>query len=64
MTIQELINELQHAVDKLGFDSDATVLIDTIDNNYGVVHQGSDICLDNDSSCMQLISINLYKEKS
>ena len=64
MTIQELINELQHAVDKLGFDSDATVLIDTIDNNYGVVHQTADICLDNDSSCMQLISINLYKEKS
>ena len=62
MTIQELINELQYSIDELGFDSDATVLIDIIDNDYGLVDQTSNILLDKDSSCMQLISINAYKE--
>jgi len=62
MTIQELINELQYSIDKLGFDANATVLVDTIDDSYGVIDQTADILLDNDSSCMQLISINAYRK--
>tara|TARA_Y100001937_G_scaffold104443_1_gene144409 strand:+ start:256 stop:447 length:192 start_codon:yes stop_codon:yes gene_type:complete len=61
MTIQELINELQYSIDELGFDAEATVLVDTIDNSYGVIDQTADILLDKDSSCMQLISINAYR---
>ena len=64
MTIQELINELQYSIDELGFDSNATVLIDTIDNDYGLVDQTSDILVDNDSSCMQLLSINAYVKET
>tara|TARA_R110000737_G_scaffold168636_1_gene194911 strand:+ start:457 stop:657 length:201 start_codon:yes stop_codon:yes gene_type:complete len=59
MTIQELIDELKRSIDELGFDSDATVLIDVVDNE-GLADQTSNILVDNDSSCMQLISINAY----
>ena len=62
MTILELINELKYSIDELGFDADVIVLIDTIDKSYGVIDQTADILLDNDSSCMQLISINAYRK--
>jgi len=59
LTIQKLINELQRSVDELGFDSNATVLIDVIDDQ-GIAYQTSDILVDNDSCCLQLLSINAY----
>lgn len=59
LTIQKLINQLQRSVDELGFDLDATVLIDVIDDQ-GIAYQTSDIFVDNDSCCLQLLSINAY----
>ena len=59
LTIQKLIKELQRSVDELGFDSNATVLIDVIDDQ-GIAYQTSDILVDNDSCCLQLLSINAY----
>jgi len=63
LTIQKLINELQRSVDELGFDLDATILIDVIDNQ-GIAYQTSDILVDNDSCCLQLLSINAYVKEN
>ena len=63
LTIQKLIKELQRSVDELGFDSNATVLIDVIDEQ-GIAYQTSDILVDNDSCCLQLLSINAYVEEN
>jgi hypothetical protein len=62
MTIQELIDELKRCIDKEGFDSNALVLIDVMDDE-GLAHQTSDTLVDFDSSCKQLLSINAYVEE-
>ena len=62
MTVQELINELEYSIKELGFNPNATVLIDVM-NNEGLENQTSSILVDNDSSCMDLLSINAYIEE-
>ena len=62
MTIQELINELEHSIKELGFNPNATVLIDVM-NNEGLENQTSSVLVDNSSSCMDLLSINAYVEE-
>jgi hypothetical protein len=62
MTIQELINELKRCIDEEGFDSDALVLIDVI-NDEGLAYQTPNTLVDFDSSCKQLLSINAHVEE-
>lgn len=62
MTVQELINELEYSIKELGFNPNATVLIDVM-NNEGLENQTSSILVDNGSSCMDLLSINAYIEE-
>ena len=62
MTVQELINELEYSIKELRFNPNATVLIDVM-NNEGLENQTSSILVDNDSSCMDLLSINAYIEE-
>ena len=62
MTVQELINELEYSIKELGFNPNATVLIDVM-NNEGLENQTSSILVDNDSSCIDLLSINAYIEE-
>ena len=57
MTIQELINELQHSIDELGFNKDTYVVFD-IQNSEGVIDQTDNIDLDN-SSCKEILPINI-----
>jgi len=59
MTIQELINELEYSIKELGFNPNTTVLIDVMDSE-GLTNQTANVEVDNDSSCMDLISINAY----
>ena len=40
MTVQELINELEYSIKELGFNPNATVLIDVMDNE-GLENQKS-----------------------
>ena len=61
MTIQELIDELKRCIDEEGFDSDALVLIDVIDDG-GLAHQTPNTLVDFYSSCKQLLSINAHVE--
>ena len=62
MTVQELINELEYSIKELGFNPNATVLIDVM-NNEGLENQTSSVLVDNSSSCMDLLSINAYVEE-
>tara|TARA_R100001086_G_scaffold113844_1_gene58143 strand:+ start:251 stop:445 length:195 start_codon:yes stop_codon:yes gene_type:complete len=62
MTIQELINELEHSIKELGFNPNATVLIDIMDSK-GLTNQITNVEVDNDSSCMDLLSINAYTKE-
>jgi hypothetical protein len=62
MTVQELINELEYSIKELGFNPNATVLIDVM-NNEGLENQTSSVLVDNSSSCMDLLSINAYIEE-
>jgi len=57
MTIQELINELQHSIDNLGFKKNALVVFDVQDSN-GVIDQTDNIDID-DSSCKEILPINI-----
>ena len=60
MTIQELIDELEYSIKELKFNSNATILIDIIENVDGLTEQISEVLVDNDSSCKDLLSINAY----
>ena len=57
MTIQELINELQHSINELGFSKDTHVVFD-VQNSEGVIDQTDNIDLDN-SSCKEILPINI-----
>lgn len=61
MTIQELINELQHSIDNLGFKKNALVVFDVQDLE-GVIDQTDSIDID-DSSCKQILPINIRLKK-
>ena len=61
MTIQELINELQHSIDNLGFKKNALVVFDVQDLE-GVIDQTDNIDID-DSSCKQILPINIRLNK-
>jgi hypothetical protein len=60
MTIQELIDELQYSIKELDFNPNATILIDIIENVDGLTDQTSEVLVDNDSVCKDLLSINAY----
>jgi len=60
MTIQELIDELEYSIKELDFNPNATILIDIIENVDGLTEQISEVLVDNDSSCKDLLSINAY----
>ena len=60
MTIQELINELEYSIKELEFNPNATILIDIIENVDGLTEQTSEVLVDNDSVCKDLLSINAY----
>ena len=60
MTIQELIDELEYSIKELEFNPNATILIDIIENVDGLTEQTSEILVDNDSVCKDLLSINAY----
>jgi len=60
MTIQELIDELQYSIKELDFNPNATILIDIIENVDGLTEQTSEVLVDNDSVCKDLLSINAY----
>jgi len=57
MTIQELIIELQHSIDNLGFKKNALVVFDVQDSE-GVIDQTDSIDID-DSSCKEILPINI-----
>ena len=57
MTIQELIVELQHSIDNLGFKKNALVVFDVQDLE-GVIDQTDSIDID-DSSCKEILPINI-----
>ena len=57
MTIQELIIELQHSIDNLGFKKNALVVFDVQDLE-GVIDQTDSIDID-DSSCKEILPINI-----
>lgn len=57
MTIKELINELQHSIDNLGFKKNALVVFDVQDSE-GVIDQTDSIDID-DSSCKEILPINI-----
>ena len=57
MTIQELIVELQHSIDNLGFEKNALVVFDVQDPE-GVIDQTDSIDID-DSSCKEILPINI-----
>ena len=61
MTIQELINELQHSIDNLGFKKNALVVFDVQDLE-GVIDQTDSIDID-DSSCKEILPINIRLKK-
>ena len=60
MTIQELIDELEYSIKKLDFSPEALILIDIIENVDGLTEQTSEVLVDNDSVCKDLLSINAY----
>ena len=60
MTIQELIDELEYSIKELDFNPNATILIDIIENVDGLTDQTSEVLVDNDSVCKDLLSINAY----
>jgi len=60
MTIQELIDELEYSIKELDFNPNATILIDIIENVDGLTEQTSEVLVDNDSVCKDLLSINAY----
>ena len=60
MTIQELIDELEYSIKELEFNPNATILIDIIENVDGLTDQTSEVLVDNDSVCKDLLSINAY----
>ena len=60
MTIQELIDELEYSIKELEFNPNATILIDIIENVDGLTEQTSEVLVDNDSVCKDLLSINVY----
>ncbi len=60
MTIQELIDELEYSIKELEFNPNATILIDIIENVDGLTEQTSEVLVDNDSVCKDLLSINAY----
>lgn len=60
MTIQELIDELEYSIKELEFNPNATILIDIIENVGGLTEQTSEVLVDNDSVCKDLLSINAY----
>tara|TARA_R100001086_G_scaffold245482_1_gene176452 strand:- start:628 stop:828 length:201 start_codon:yes stop_codon:yes gene_type:complete len=57
MTIEELIVELQHSIDNLGFKKNALVVFDVQDSE-GVIDQTDSIDID-DSSCKEILPINI-----
>ena len=57
MPIQELIIELQHSIDNLGFKKNALVVFDVQDLE-GVIDQTDSIDID-DSSCKEILPINI-----
>ena len=57
MTIQELIIELQHSIDNLGFKKNALVVFDVQDLE-GVIDQTDSIDID-DTSCKEILPINI-----
>lgn len=57
MTIQQLINELQHSINELGFNKNTYVVFDVQDLE-GVIYQTDNIDID-DSSCKQILPINI-----
>ena len=60
MTIQELIDELEYSIKELEFNPNATISIDIIENVDGLTEQTSEVLVDNDSVCKDLLSINAY----
>jgi hypothetical protein len=60
MTIRELIDELEYSIKELGFNPEALILIDIIENVDGLTEQTSEVLVDNDSVCKDLLSINAY----
>ena len=60
MTIQELIDELEYSIKELEFNPNATILIDIIENVDGLTEETSEVLVDNDSVCKDLLSINAY----
>tara|TARA_Y100000996_G_scaffold412349_1_gene398209 strand:+ start:657 stop:941 length:285 start_codon:yes stop_codon:yes gene_type:complete len=60
MTIQELIDELEYSIKELEFNPNAKILIDIVENVDGLTEQTSEVLVDNDSSCKDLLSINAY----
>ena len=61
MTIQELINELNYSIMELGFDSNATVLVDLIsEDGYSQHHR---VEVDNTGTHMGILPINVYTQK-
>ena len=62
MTVQELINELEYSIKELGFNPNARILVDVM-NKEGLTNQISNVEVDNDSSCMDLLSINAYTKE-
>ena len=62
MTVQELINELEYSIKELGFNPNATVLIDVMDSK-GLTNQTANVEVDNHSSCVDLLAINAYTKE-
>ena len=44
----------------MDFNPNATILIDIIENVDGLTEQTSEVLVDNDSVCKDLLSINAY----
>ena len=62
MTVQELIDELEYSVKELGFNPNATILVDVM-NEEGLTKQTANVEVDNHSSCMDLLAINAYTKE-
>ena len=56
------IDELEYSIKELGFNPEALILIDIIENVDGLTEQTSEVLVDNDSVCKDLLSINAYIE--
>ena len=64
MTIQELINELQYSIDKIGYRPDTVICIDTLENiGSEMTYWGIELDTDNRSDYNKnnwKIAINVY----